>query len=93
MKIWRSIAIFLMGVAAALLIAMKMQKPGTVINQQIKKMKTRGTGNTQEATMNNVLPESGKPKKGLFGFLKVDPEKKAARKAEKEARRAARKKK
>ena len=90
MKIWKSIAIYLLGAVSALLIALKMQKPGTVINQQIKKMKARGTGNTQEATMNNVFPKSGKRKKGLF---RRDPEKVAARKAKKEARRAARKKK
>lgn len=89
----KNIAIFLMGVAAALLVAMKMQKPGTVINQQIKKMKTRGTGNTQEASMQTILPEPNQKRKGLFGFLKRDPEKKAARKAEKEARKAAKKKK
>lgn len=93
MKIWKYIATFFMGLAAGLALAFRIKKPETVVNQNIKKMKTRGTGNTQEATMNNVLPESGKSKKGVFGFLKGDPEKKAARKAEKEARKAARKKK
>ncbi len=88
MKIWRSVAVFFMGMVAALLLAAKLKKPETVINQQIKKMKARGTGNTQEVQMETTIPE--KKKRGLF---RVDPEKKAARQAEKEARRAKRKKK
>lgn len=84
MKFWRIAAVFFMGIAGGLALAFKLKKPETVINQSIKKMKARGTGNTQEVQMETTIPE--KEKRGLFS---ANPEKKASRKA----RRAARKKK
>lgn len=90
MKIWKYIAIVLLGVCLGLCIAFKLKGPEIEIRQQIKKMKQRGTGNTQEAKMQTILLESTKWSGGLF---RRDPEKIAARKAKKEARRAKRKQK
>jgi len=87
MKIWKYVAIILLGICLGLCLAFKLKGPEIEIRQQIKKMKQRGTGNSQEANMQTILPKPGKRKKGLFGWMKRDPEKKAARKAEKEARK------
>jgi anthranilate/para-aminobenzoate synthase component II len=87
MKIWKYIALILLGICLGLCLAFKLKGPEIEIRQQIKKMKQRGTGNTQEANMQTILPKPEKRKKGLFGWLKRDPKKKAERKARRKAKK------
>lgn len=49
--IWKCCALILLGVALGLCIAFRLRKPEMVIEQQIKKLKQRGNGNSQDADM------------------------------------------
>ena len=70
MKIWKTISVFLGGIIAGLLIAMKL-RPATEINavnyndQEIKKAKVRGRDNTLEISTKPKLTRAEKRKARL----------------------------
>lgn len=64
-KVWQILAFLFLGVALGLCIAFRLRKPETVIRQQIKKLKQRGQGNTQDVEMDIERPLSRKERKKM----------------------------